>query len=158
MPVVLTAERAPGARPIHLVRKGKLAEAGLSPAAMAWAAANGFDGEPGKALLLPSADGQVAGALFGLPARVEGFSHLATGSLARNLPAGDWYLAGLGERADLAVLAVSLGAYVFGRYGRKAGPDIRLSKKLAGARRAKAELRAAWETGIPVLGSRRLAR
>ena len=34
----------------------------------------------------------------------------------------------------------------------KAGPDIRLSRKLAVARRAKAELRAAWETAIPVLG------
>ena len=34
----------------------------------------------------------------------------------------------------------------------KAGPDIRLSRKLAVARRAKAKLRAAWETGIPVLG------
>ena len=34
----------------------------------------------------------------------------------------------------------------------KAGPDIRLSRKLAVARRAKAELRAAWEAGIPVLG------
>lgn len=34
----------------------------------------------------------------------------------------------------------------------KAGPDIRLSRKLAVARRAKAELRAAWETGIPVIG------
>ena len=34
----------------------------------------------------------------------------------------------------------------------KAGPDIRLSRKLAVARRAKAELRAAWEARIPVLG------
>ncbi len=34
----------------------------------------------------------------------------------------------------------------------KAGPDIRLSRKLAVAKRAKAELRAAWEARIPVLG------
>ena len=34
----------------------------------------------------------------------------------------------------------------------KAGPEIRISKKLAGGRRAKAELRAAWAAKIPVEG------
>src|SRR5690606_2804876 len=100
---------------------------GLDAAALAWAKANGFDGEAGRVLVLPGEAGTIAGALFGTGNGDGAFAPLATGALARALPAGDWHFAAPPFEADLAVLGLLLGGYVFTRYGRKDGPSLRFA-------------------------------
>jgi leucyl aminopeptidase len=124
--------------PVHLVGKGGLDASGLDGAALAWAKANGFDGEAGRVLVLPGDAGRIAGALFGVGNGEGAFAPLATGALARSLPAGDWHFAATPWAADLALLGLLLGGYVFTRYGRKDGPAIRFAVP-AGVDRARVE-------------------
>ena len=124
MPVELLDQKPEGALPVHLVAKGGVAASGLEEAALAWAEANGFDGEAGKVLMLPGKGGSIAGALFGTG---EGEPALGSGSLARALPSGDWYFATTPQKPELAILGVLLGAYAFTRYGKKPGKAIRFA-------------------------------
>ena len=71
MPVELVAKKPPECPAGTPRRQGR---AGLAPGlrptgAVAWAEANGFSGEAGRTLLVPGADGAVAGALFGIGKR-----------------------------------------------------------------------------------------
>src|SRR5690606_34530308 len=127
MPVSLTPKKARTSWPIYCVESGALARSGASETALAWAAANGFSGEPGKVLPIPGPNGGVAGAFLGLDRRSEGLGALATGTLARGLPAGDWHFATPLDRPHLAALGVVLGGYAFTRYGRKDTPDVRIA-------------------------------
>lgn len=113
------------ALPVYLVGKDRLADAGLSAQALAWAQANGFDGQAGRTLVLPGEGGNIGGAVFGLGDGAN--SALALGALARALPDGDWQLQGALEKPEIAALAVALGGYVFTRYGKKPGRRLRLS-------------------------------
>ncbi|MET3660599.1 leucyl aminopeptidase family protein [Aquamicrobium ahrensii] len=125
MAVEFAATDLAGALPVHLVGKDGLDRAGLSGQALAWAKANGFTGEAGKTLVLPGEGGKIGGALFGLGDGSKGA--LALGGLARSLPEGDWRLEGRLEKPELAALAISLGGYVFTRYGKKPGRALRLA-------------------------------
>jgi leucyl aminopeptidase len=127
MPVTLLPKKARNSRPIYCVGKGRLEQAGAGDAALAWAKANGFAGEAGKVLLIPGPDGKVAGAYLGVEPRPEGFGALATGVLARALPAGDWHFATPLDRPDLAALGAVLGGYAFTRYGRKESAAVRIA-------------------------------
>jgi leucyl aminopeptidase len=127
MAVTLTQRRAKGARPIHAVARGRLADVQLDPVAMAWAKANSFSGEPGRVLLVPGADGSVAAALVGLPERSDGLEPLFAGVLARTLPEGDWYFDPAPPRPALTMLGLVLGGYAFTRYGRRNGADVRVA-------------------------------
>jgi leucyl aminopeptidase len=120
MPVELL-DTIPGALPVHLVVKDGLELAGLAPAVLAWARANGYAGEAGRALILPGEDGSLGGALFG----IDDGGALALGALARALPEGDWRFANAPSKPELASIALQLGGYVFTRYGRKAGRSLR---------------------------------
>jgi len=62
------AEDTQDALPLHAVAKETLADwrDGLEPAARAWAESAGFDARPGAVLLLPGADGALAGAAVGM--------------------------------------------------------------------------------------------
>src|SRR5690349_5828313 len=122
MPVELIARKPKHSWPIHLV--ADLSKHDLPQPARAWADANGFAGEAGKALVVPGADGAVAGALFGLDPNG---GMLPLGALARALPAGDWHFSGAPGKPDLATLALVLGGYVFTRYGRKPGRALRFA-------------------------------
>jgi len=133
MPLAVTDKKLKQSRPIHLVAKGGLDGAGLDLSALAWAQQNGFSGEAGRTLVLPGADGAIAGVLFGLGNDGEGA--LSLGALARSLPEGDWHFAETPAKPSLAALGLVLGSYVFTRYGRKPGKDLRLSLP-AGADRA----------------------
>lgn len=126
MPLALTDKKPKQSRPVHLVAKGALESAGLDLTALAWAQQNGFAGEAGRTLVLPGADGAVAGALFGLGGDGESGA-LSVGSLARTLPEGDWHFAGTPVNPQLASLGIALGGYVFTRYGKKPGKDLRFS-------------------------------
>ncbi|MDH6230961.1 leucyl aminopeptidase [Mesorhizobium soli] len=138
MPLALTDKKPKQSRPIHLVAKGGLDGAGLDLSALAWAQQNGFSGEAGRTLVLPGSDGAVSGALFGLGNGGEGNGALALGALARSLPEGDWHFAETPASPSLAALSLVLGGYVFTRYGKKPGKDLRLSLP-AGADRAEIE-------------------
>ena len=127
MAIELVEAGAAAGLPVHLVGKGALEASGLDAAALAWAKANGFDGEAGRVLVLPGEAGTIAGALFGTGNGDGAFAPLATGALARALPAGDWHFAAPPFEADLAVLGLLLGGYVFTRYGRKDGPSLRFA-------------------------------
>jgi leucyl aminopeptidase len=125
MPIELTDKKSRTSRPIHLVTAKSLAD--LDPRAAAWAKANGFSGEAGRALLVPGEDGSVASALFGTG---EGANRaaLAAGALAKTLPEGDWHFSTAPDSPTLATLGVLLGSYVFTRYGKKPGKAIRLAR------------------------------
>ncbi len=127
MPVTLSAKRGKAARPIHFVAKDNLEAVALTDGERAWARANGFSGEAGRVLLLPAADGSVAGALFGLGAETGGFAPLSAGQLARSLPAGAWRLANPPANADAAALGMMLGGYAFTAYGKGPTRDISLA-------------------------------
>ena len=125
LPVTLIDDREAGSRPVWLVA-GDGMNSAIAESHREWAASCGFRGEAGKFLLVPGEGGGIAGALFGLGDAVErgGFAPLATGALARLLPAGSWHLANPPKEAELATLGVMLGGYAFTRYGRKAGVEI----------------------------------
>ncbi len=124
MPVELIEKVSEESLPIRLVAGDGLEAAELSPQETAWARANGFSGETGRTLVVPGADGALAGALFGTG---KGDGTLALGALARALPQGDWHFAAPPADPELAALALVLGGYVFTRYGRKPGRALRLA-------------------------------
>ncbi|MGX8010256.1 leucyl aminopeptidase family protein [Mesorhizobium sp. ORM8.1] len=124
MPVELVEQKPQAALPVYLVGKDGLRDLALSPAAMAWAAANGFSGEAGRTLVLPADNGAVGGALFGIG---DGEGALGIGALARALPEGDWHFASEPRQPDLAALALVLGGYVFTRYGKKPAKALRFA-------------------------------
>ncbi len=123
-PLTLTSTPAPDARSVRLVTRDGFADIDLDAAARAWAAANGFSGEAGRLLVLPAGDGSVAGALFGVADGRDGFSPLAAGALARQLPEGSWRFAETPAEPELAVLGLLLGSYAFSRYRKADGRAI----------------------------------
>ncbi|MBX3582985.1 MAG: leucyl aminopeptidase family protein [Rhizobiaceae bacterium] len=126
MAVELIEKKPRGSRPIHLVARDGLSDAGLDPAALAWANAAGFKGDAGRTLLVPGSDGRLAGALFGLGGRDEGTA-LGIGALARSLPEGDWHFSATPEKPAIATLGVLLGGYAFTRYGKQPSKSLRLT-------------------------------
>ncbi len=126
MPVELLETASEDARPVYAVAKGGLDGAGLPPAALGWAKANGFSGKAGEMLVLPGTEGAIAGALFGLGGSEEARA-LNFGTLARALPDGDWRFAASPAETHLAALGVLLGAYAFSRYRKKPMPALRFA-------------------------------
>lgn len=116
MSLTLTDKVSEGSRPVHLVTKESFAALDLGASAKAWAEANAFTGKAGQLLILPGADGEIAGAIFGVADKRNAYSPLATGTLARQLPAGAWHIEDDIEDADLAALGLLLGSYAFTRY------------------------------------------
>ena len=107
-PDLLTAD-GEGALPVRIVSK----DAALEGADAAWAIANDFTGKAGQVLLLPGADGALAGALFGAG---DAFDPMSARALAARLPQGLWRLEGLtGDEEAKAAQAFALGAYRFDR-------------------------------------------
>ncbi|HVW55275.1 MAG TPA: leucyl aminopeptidase family protein [Rhizobiaceae bacterium] len=127
MSVELISQRSDASRPVYLIRKGRLGEAGLAPSVMSWARVNGFDGQNGRLLTVPDEEKALQSALFGLGDEKGGFAPLATGALAKSLPEGDWHFAALPDASDLATLGLLLGGYDFDRYARKNAPSIRFA-------------------------------
>ncbi|UVK43573.1 M17 family metallopeptidase [Mesorhizobium sp. AR07] len=122
MPVELVEKKLQSALPVHLVARDGLETAGLAPAAIAWATANGFSGEAGRTLIVPGENGALGGALFGVS---DGEGALALGALSRALPEGDWRFAAAPAEPELAISALVFGGYVFTRYGKKPGKALR---------------------------------
>lgn len=96
---------------------------GLSAAERNFALANGFTAKPGKCLILPTADGQIAQVIFGLDDENGKFRDpFRAGALPGLLPAGTYRFANAPDDVRLATLAFALGSYRFSRY-RKAEPS-----------------------------------
>ncbi|HEX5958210.1 MAG TPA: leucyl aminopeptidase family protein [Hyphomicrobiaceae bacterium] len=105
--------------PIWIVRDTQcLYEAPLTEAQRAWVEAAGFKGTGNRVLLLPGADGSLAGVAFGIGDSDDPMSRpeLLVGLLANTLPAGRYHLGSAVKDAELAGVAWGLGAYRFRRY------------------------------------------
>src|SRR6187455_890855 len=126
MPIELVEKKPRISCPIHLVAKDGLPGAGLDASTLTWARATGFNGETGRSLLVSAPGGEVAAALFGL-GNVNEQSALGAGALAKALPEGNWHFANAPDNPTLATLGVVPGGYVFSRYGKKPGKEIRLT-------------------------------
>jgi leucyl aminopeptidase len=101
--------------PIWLATPQEKHPVGLPENAVHWANANGFDGKPGSFLIIPDANGSIAGALFGTGASTPD-ELLGYGKLATSLPSGNWHFANAPANPDLATLGFLLGSYKFTKY------------------------------------------
>ena len=124
MAAEITARKSRDSKPIWFVRKGELEAAGLESATLSWAKANGFEGQTGRVLTVPSVNGEIAGALFGLG---KDENRLAAGKLATALPDGAWHIAGAVNEPDLTALSFLLGGYKITRYTKKDKTSINLT-------------------------------
>ncbi|MDT3685488.1 MAG: leucyl aminopeptidase family protein [Pseudorhodoplanes sp.] len=99
----------------------------LAAPARAFAEVAGFEPKAGRHLILPAADGQLAGVLFGLENGDAPFKDpFLPGSLPQLLPAGTYCFANVPHDLRLAALAFALGAYKFSRYRKADAKDVRL--------------------------------
>ncbi|AEG55184.1 leucyl aminopeptidase [Sinorhizobium meliloti] len=101
--------------PIFAVTPAHIETGSIDPIALDWAKKAGFKAESGAVLLIPSADGHLGGALFGLGANPSDAPFL-TGKLARALPAGKWHIETAPLTANRLALGYGLGSYRFERY------------------------------------------
>jgi len=114
--------REEGSRPIWLVSEAGLEawQSQLPETAANWVRAAAFKGEAQRLLLIPGADGAVAGAALGTgPASgAEPRSPWTLARLPEALPPGHWHLATPleGTAATQALLGWALGRYRFERY------------------------------------------
>jgi len=123
-----TAPAAP-AIPITFATKTTWAATakGLPEPARQFAAANDFTAKPGKLLILPGPDGQIAQVVFGLEDEGSKSRDLfRPGALPGLLPPGVYRFANAPHDARLATLAFALGSYRFGRYRKAEQPAVRL--------------------------------
>ena len=100
----------------------------LPEPARQFALANDFTAKPGKCLILPAPNGQIAQVIFGLEDESSNSRDLfRPGSLPGLLPPGVYRFANAPHDARLATLAFALGSYRFGRYRKAEAPGVRLA-------------------------------
>lgn len=120
----LFASAADTATPVWFVRTGEQ----LPDAAAAWAKASGFELGAGKTLLVPGADGGLAGVVFGVEKDGAKARHpFLAGKLVGQLPAGAYRFEGAVGDARLAALGFGLGSYRFTRYRKAEAKDVRIA-------------------------------
>lgn len=101
--------------PIFAITPAHIETGTIEPIALDWARKAGFKAEPGSLLLIPTDDGHLGGALFGL-GKSPSDTPFLTGKLARTLPAGDWHIETAPLTANRLSLGYGLGSYRFERY------------------------------------------
>jgi leucyl aminopeptidase len=103
-------------------------QAGLPPAAAAFASACAFEPTPGRILVMPVAQGRLGGVLCGLELQTgRSRDPFLPGALVRTIPPGVYYFANEPHDAPLAVLAWALASYRFARYKKEKGELPELS-------------------------------
>ena len=119
----------PKSLPLILIEEGGLGSAGLTKQQASWASANGFAGQRGRLLALPSGDGaHLDGYLFGTGASATR-PVLVTGLAAAALEPRRYRLEGTIGDPTYAALGFRLGAYRFDRYRKpKDLPELVLPK------------------------------
>jgi leucyl aminopeptidase len=126
---VFATAPAPSAIPITFATRATWDSicAGLPAEARQFALANGFAAKPGSCLTLPSAEGKIAQALFGLEDETgKPRDPFRPGQLPGLLPPGVYRFANSPHDSRLAALAFALGSYRFGRYRKSEPPKVRL--------------------------------
>lgn len=114
------------ARPIWVLTKEEVAGGALPEAASKWIEDIGFKGAKGEFSSLPSKDGSLAGAVFGLG---DGQDTFCCGKLSKLLPEGDWEIKSQSiDVADIA-FAFGLGSYRFKNYLKPEEKTPRLLSK-----------------------------
>jgi leucyl aminopeptidase len=99
----------------------------LAAPARQFARACGFAASPGKCLILPAADGQIAQVIFGLEEETsKSRDPFRPGLLPGLLPSGTYRFANAPHDVRLATLAFALGSYRFSRYRKTEGADVKL--------------------------------
>jgi leucyl aminopeptidase len=89
--------------------------------------AAGFEPKPGRHLMIPAADGKLAGVLFGIEAADDAVKDpFRPGQLVNLLPPGSYRFANAPHDARLAALAFALGAYQFTRYRKADARNVQL--------------------------------
>jgi leucyl aminopeptidase len=129
MPSPFEIAPATPAIPVTFVTKStwEQVRAALTPPAAAFARASGFAAKPGACLVLPTANGEISGILFGLEEKdAKSLDLFRPGALPNVLPAGVYRFANSPHDARLAALAFALGSYRFGRYRKAEAPEVRL--------------------------------
>ncbi|WP_413710747.1 leucyl aminopeptidase family protein [Rhizobium sp. Rhizsp82] len=101
--------------PIFAVTPAHIETGTIDPIALDWAKKAGYRAESGSLLLIPTAEGHLGGALFGLGTNPSEQPYI-TGKLARSLPAGDWHIETAPLTANRLSLGFGLGSYRFDRY------------------------------------------
>jgi leucyl aminopeptidase len=139
--------------PIWVVRDGGwVREAPLTDAQRAWVEAAGFKGSGNRHLLIPGADGTLAGVAFGVGEARDPMAkpEILVGLLPGVLPPGVYHLASGVEDGELTAVAWGLGAYRFRRYkggagagNGEAGAQLRMPPG-ADLARAQATIDAVW--------------
>ena len=127
-PIFASAGEAQGV-PVWFVHAGNADSIchGLGERERAFIAAAGFEPKAGRLLLLPAADGKLAGALFGLERPGDAvIDPFRPGQLSGLLPPGIYRFANAPHDARLATLAFALGAYQFTRYRKADARRVRL--------------------------------
>jgi leucyl aminopeptidase len=99
----------------------------LDARSRAFAEASGFEPKAGRHLLLPGAEGGLAGALFGLEGADDPSKDpFRPGALVGVLPAGAYRFANPPHDSRLAALAFGLGCYRFTRYRKQDEKELKL--------------------------------
>ena len=111
--------------PIFAVTPAHIETGSIDPIALTWAKKAGFKGEAGALLLVPTEEGHLGGALFGLGGNPSETPFL-TGKLARSLPAGEWHIEIAPLTANRLALGYGLGSYRFDRYRSEKPVEPRL--------------------------------
>ncbi|RUL96950.1 leucyl aminopeptidase family protein [Rhizobium chutanense] len=111
--------------PIFAVTPAHIETGTIDPIALDWARRAGYRAESGSLLLIPTADGHLGGALFGLGTNPSEQPYI-TGRLARALPAGDWHIETAPLTANRLALGFGLGSYRFDRYKSEKSPAATL--------------------------------
>ncbi len=101
--------------PVFAVTPAHIETGTIDPIALDWAKKTGYKADSGTLLLIPTEDGHLGGALFGLGANPSEQPYL-TGRLARSLPPGDWHIETAPLTANRLALGFGLGSYRFDRY------------------------------------------
>ena len=93
----------------------------------AFVVAAGFEAKSDRLMLLPAADGKLAGVLFGIeePGESE-VDRFRPGQLSGLLPPGNYRFANAPHDGRLAALAFALGAYQFVRYRKAEKRNVHL--------------------------------
>jgi len=131
----LTRAGASDAVPIYFVSADTWPEiqTALPAQSVAFAKACGFEPSPGRAMILPAADGKVAGVLFGLEKTGARSQDLfLPGRLATSLPTGTYRFANQPHDLELATLSWLLASYKFGKYKSHVthGPELSPSQEV----------------------------
>jgi leucyl aminopeptidase len=122
MQTLLTSDSTVASMPLWLATDGSIAALlqSLPPSQAAWARAQGYAAERHRLLLLPAADGGLAGALWGLGAArsADELSLWDAAPLPERLPAGNYRIASAlaAQSATQFALGWLLGSYRLSRY------------------------------------------